>query len=149
MLVSSKVRGCELLTLFLRKCSSILLQRTGLGDVFESTLIQYLLYLPAIVTEKECLQILSAVYPTLITLTNSRYSDNNTREMRLKFLDKMMREGIFKGYTHAGEKVRVAEILLQQMVMLVEEMGIWCAKHLKVSAHRVYGRYAQPRCKKD
>lgn len=132
--MSNKVRGCEILTLFLQTCPSILLQRTGLGEVFESTLMQYLLYLPIIVTEEECLQILRAVYPTLITLTNCRYSDKNDQGLRLNSLNKVMREGILKGYAHAGEKVHVAEMLLKQMAILIEQMGIWCAKHLKVRA---------------
>lgn len=138
VLTSNKVRGFELLSLFLQKCPSVLLQRTGLGEVFESTLMQYLLYLPTIVTERECLQILSAVYPTLITLTKSRYPDSNNRGgLRLNCLNKVMREGIFKGYAHAGENVHVAEMLLQQTVILIEEMGIWCAKHLKVRLQRI------------
>lgn len=132
-LTSNKVRGCELLTLFLQKCPSVLLERTGLGEVFESTLMQYLFYLPTIVTERECLQILGAVYPTLITLINSRYPKNRDQKLRLNDLSKVMREGIFKGYAHAGEKVHVAEMLLKQMGILVEEMGIWGAKHLKAS----------------
>ena len=135
VVASNKVRGCELLTSFLQICPSVLLQRTGLGEVFESTLMQYLLYLPTIVTEEECLQILRVIYPTLITLTNSRYPSNNSRGLRLNCLDKIMREGIFKGYAQAGEKVHVAEMLLQQMVLLIEEMGIRCIKHLKVRAH--------------
>ena len=136
-MASNKVRGCELLTIFLQKCPPVLLQRTGLGEVFESTLMQYLLYLPTIVTERECLQILGAVYPTLITLTNSRFPNSSDRGLRLICLNKIMREGIFKGYAHAGEKVHVAEILLKQMAILIEEMGIWCAKHMKVRANSV------------
>lgn len=134
VLASNKVRGCELLTSFLQTCPPVLLQRTGLGEVFESTLMQYLLYLPTIVPEEECLQILRAIYPTLIILTNSRYPEKNSRGLKLKCLDKVMREGIFKGYAHAGERIHVAEMLLQQMVLLIEEMGIWCVKHLKVRA---------------
>lgn len=48
-----------------------------------------------------------------------------------------MREGIFKGYAHAGEKVHIAELLVKQMAILIDEMGIWCAKHLKVSPNSV------------
>lgn len=48
-----------------------------------------------------------------------------------------MREGIFKGYAHIGEKVHIAELLMMQMATLVEEMGIWSAKHLKVRTNSI------------
>ena len=127
-----KVRGCEFLTVFLHNCPSVLLHRTGLGEVFENTLIQSLLYLPTLVTDAECLQILTAVYPTLIVLNRARYPDQKDQGLKLKCLDRVMREGIFKGYAHAGEKVHIAEMLVQQMASLIKEMGIGSAKHLQV-----------------
>lgn len=94
--------------------------------------MQYLLYLPTLVTETESVQILGAVYPTLIALNHARYPDDRDRGLKLKGLDRIMREGIFKGYAHAGEKVHVAEQLIKHMAFLIEEMGTGCAKHLKV-----------------
>lgn len=128
----NKVRGCELLTSFLHICPPILLQRTGLGELFESALMQYLLYLPTLVTEMESVQILGSVYPTLIALNHARYSDDRDRGLRMKSLDRIMREGILKGYAHAGEKVRIAEQLVKHMAFLIKEMGAGSAKHLKV-----------------
>lgn len=128
----NKLRGCELLAVFLEGCPAALLQRTGLGEVFENALTPYLLYLPTLVTETECLQILGAVYPTLIALNRARYLDDKDRGLKLKGLDRIMREGVFKGYAHVGEKVRIAEILVKQMTILIKEMGISSTKHLKV-----------------
>jgi predicted histidine transporter YuiF (NhaC family) len=145
----NKVHGCELLTLFLETCPSVLLQRTGLGEVFESALMQYLLYIPTLVTETVSLQILGAVYPTLICLNRARYPDEKDRRLKLKGLDRIMREGVFKGYAHAGEKVRIAEILVKQMIALIDEMDINCAKHLKVRPTRLWKSARKTQLRQD
>lgn len=41
---------------------------------------------------------------------------------------------MLKGYSHAGENVRIAELLMGQVVELVNEMGIASVKHLKVGS---------------
>lgn len=144
-----KVRGCELLGLLLERCPSTLLHRTGLGEVFESTLMHYLLYLPTLVTDEDCLQILGAVYPALVALNRARFTDYKDRRLKTKHLDQIMREGIFKGYAHAGEKVYIAEMLVKQMTILIKELGIGSVKHLKVRTSSTRDEQEQPRMTSD
>ena len=128
-----KVRGCSLLNHFLGVIPPKLLERTGLGEVFQSALMPCLLHLPSLTPEDESLQLLSAVYPTLISLINARFSDREQdRARRQKELNAIFRVGILKGYAHAGENVRIAEFLVGRMGDLVDEMGIESCKHLKV-----------------
>lgn len=127
-----KVKGCEILTKFLKTAPTQMLERTGLGEVFQNALMPYLLYLPTLTPEKESLQLLSAVYPTLIALTNARFAEEKDLASRTKAFDQLFRYGVFKGYTHAGENVRIAEFLVYRTTDLVKEMGIASLKHLKV-----------------
>lgn len=127
-----KVRGCELLTLFFAKVPSPLLERTGLGEVFQSTLMPHLLYLPSLTPENESTAILEATYVALIALNRRLFRGDKYRQPRIKELDKVMRDGIFKGYAHAGENVRIAELLVKKLTDLVNEMGVDSARHLNV-----------------
>ncbi|KAL8865547.1 MAG: hypothetical protein Q9198_009269, partial [Flavoplaca austrocitrina] len=54
-----------------------------------------------------------------------------TKSTKIKTLDAILRYGILNGYTHAGEKVRIAELLVKKSTDLVNAMGIYCVKHLK------------------
>lgn len=127
-----KVKGCEILTRFLAIVPSNLLERTGLGEVFQEALVPCLLYLPTLTTEEESLVLLDSVYPTLIVLIRSRYPGHVNQKSKLEALDKIFRTGILKGYTHAGEQVKIAELLVRHMSSLMVEMGISSVKHLKV-----------------
>jgi hypothetical protein len=49
------------------------------------------------------------------------------------FLDRMLREGVLGGYFHAKDHVRIVEVLCQQTVAILAEMGVNAVKHLKVS----------------
>ncbi len=69
----------------------------------------------------------------LIALNRVLFLGDKYRTERMKAFDKIMRDGIFKGYAHAGENVRVAELLLKKMTDLINELGVDSAKHLKVS----------------
>lgn len=129
-----KAKGCELLTLLLNHTSSPTLARTGLGEVFEDAVVAYLSYLPTLTPEHEALHLLRSVYPALIALANARFPGPSNILARRKELDKILRLGVLKGYYHAHEHVRITEFLLQQMSLLVDEMGVWSVRHLKVSA---------------
>ena len=130
----NKVKGCELLAIFLKIVPSSLLQRTGLGEVFQHSLMPCLSYLPTLTPEEESVRLLSAVYPTLLTLVRRRYATATEHGDRqgTKALDKILRVGILNGYAHAGENVTIATLLVGQLTELINEMGIASAKHLKV-----------------
>lgn len=127
-----KIRGLELLILFLTRVPSPLLERTGLGEVFQNALMPCLLYLPSLTPENESIVILEKTYEALFALNHRLFPGHKPRGSRIKGFDKLVRDGIFKGYAHAGENVRIAELLVKKMTDLVNEMGIDSAKHLKV-----------------
>ncbi|KAI4123291.1 MAG: hypothetical protein LQ338_005340 [Usnochroma carphineum] len=130
----TKIKGCTLLLALLQTCPSLLLQRSGLGEIFHNTLLPYLLYLPSLTPEEESLPLLNATYTALIALTQARFPDatpTTTTTSKIKALDAIFRYGILKGYAHAGENVRVASLLMRKSRDLVDVMGTYCVKHLK------------------
>ncbi|KZF23230.1 poly A polymerase C-terminal region-like protein [Xylona heveae TC161] len=126
-----KAKGCFFLNLLLQATSPSLLDRTGLGEVMAGALLPCFTYLPTLTPEDQSLEILNAAFPALITLSRVRYPEEANKAERLKFLDLIMRQGVFHAYEHAGEHVKIAETLIQHVSILVDEMGIYSAKHLK------------------
>ena len=120
--------------MFLRITPASLLQRTGLGDVFYDALMPCLSYLPTLTPEEESLRLLSAVYPTFIFLIRARGTGKDSQVSRLRSLDSILRLGVLRGYSHAGEYVKIGEMLVARMTELINEMGIWSVKHLKVQS---------------
>ena len=129
-----KIKGCNSLLILLEKCPSALLERTGLGEVFEDAVMPCLSYLPTLTEEAESLRILGAAYPVLIQLALVRFPDDKKHAARIKALDRVLRNGIVKGYAHAGEHVKIAELFVHQITRLVNEMGIDFVRHLKVQS---------------
>lgn len=127
-----KVRGCEFLTLFLKTVPPPLLQRTGLGEVFQNALMPCLLCLPSLVVENESIEILEGAYVAVILLNQVQFPGEKHRTQRMTSLEKVLTDGIFKGYAHAGENVKIAELLIQKMISLVRELGIEVVKYSKV-----------------
>ena len=128
-----KVKGCKSLTVFLQKCPSPLLERTGLGEIFENAVMPCLLCLPSLTEEAESLETLKAAYPALISLALVRFPGEKHKAAKVKALDKILRNGVFRGYAQAGEHVRIGRLLVNEMTVLVKELGIESVKHLKVS----------------
>ena len=132
-----KVKGCNFLAIFLEKCPSLLLERTGMGEVFEKAVTPCLLSLPSLTTEAESLDILTAAYPALISLTLFRFPGRTYRAAKIEALDRVLRNGVLKGYAQAGEHVRIGQCLVNAMVILVRELGVDSVKHLKVSSEQL------------
>lgn len=126
-----KIRGCQLLKILLDVVPASLLEQSGLGEVFHDTLMPYLLFLPSLTPEEESIPLLNTTYDTVLALTMARYRTTKTNPPKVRNLDAIFRYGILKGYTHAGEKVRIAELLMKKSTDLVNAMGIYCVKHLK------------------
>lgn len=129
-----KIKGCNSLLILLEKCPSALLERTGLGEVFEDAVMPCLSCLPTLIEEPESLRVLGAAYPVLVQLALVRFPDDKKHAARIKALDRMLRNGIVKGYAHAGEHVKIAELFVHQLTRLVNEMGLDFVKHLKVQS---------------
>ncbi|KAF6232717.1 hypothetical protein HO173_009156 [Letharia columbiana] len=139
-----KVKGCSFLAIFLQKCPSRLLERTGLGEIFENAVMPCLMSLPSLTEEAESLQLLKAAYPALISLAFVRFPDEKHQPARIKALDKILRNGILKGYAYAGEHVKIAEFLINEMAVLVNELDVESIKHLKHVLPLLTGILAAP-----
>lgn len=127
-----KSKGCELLTLLLKAMHPDFLQRTGLGEVFQDAVMPCLSYLPTLTPEVESLQLLHAAYPALLALAHVRYpKDGENRKQRNRFFGRILREGVLKGYVHAGEHAKIAEFLVLHIAVLVDEIGVSCVRYFK------------------
>ncbi|KAK4544343.1 hypothetical protein LTR36_004234 [Oleoguttula mirabilis] len=136
-----KCLGAELLRQVLEATPPLLLVRTGLGEVFEEALLPCLTFLPTITPEDESIELLSAVYPALLSLSRTRYpmtpspSSRSTatelNRQRIKFLDLIVRKGILYGYQHCSQYPRITSVLFAQLTPLLNELGVECVKHLK------------------
>ena len=134
-----KIQGCAMLEKLLRVAPPTLIAKTGLGQVFEEALMPCLGYLPTLTPEEEAIPLLSAVYPALVALSksaynpiqNSRIKPEDLKEQRISFLDTIIRRGILAAYSHCPERVKIVEVLLQNLVVLLDELGIESVKHLK------------------
>ncbi len=144
-----KQTGAELLNLLLQTTPSSLLERTGLGDVFEEALMPCLAHLPSLTPEPDSIALLSTVYPTLLTLASTRYpalpppptgptlhapkDDDTSSRHRVRLLDRILRKGIIQSHsllpTH--QHPAIIALLLQQLVPLLNELGIQSVKHLQ------------------
>ena len=78
------------------------------------------------------MRLLESVYQTLLVLIRVRFPSSKEAPGRRQLLDRLLRSGIFKGYVYAGEYVKVADLLIRKLSDIVNEMGLWSAKHLKV-----------------
>ena len=136
--IKYKVKGCKSLAIFLQKCPSILLDRTGLGEIFENAVMPCLLSLPSLTEETESLQMLAVAYPTLISLALARFPGVKHQTAKIRALDQILRNGVLKGYGHAGEHVRIGKLLIDEMTVLVKELGVESTKHLKVLSELLY-----------
>ncbi|KAK5121506.1 hypothetical protein LTR85_005339 [Meristemomyces frigidus] len=139
--VKYKTIGAELLRRVLEVTPPLLLERTGLGEVFEEALMPCLTFLPTITPEEESIDLLSAVYPALLALSRTRYpktpplssksTASDLKRQRTKFLDMVVRKGILYGYQHCSQYPRITSILFDQLAPLLNELGIDSVKHLK------------------
>ena len=131
--INYRVKGCNCLIKFLQNCPSALLERTGLGEIFENAVMPCLMSLPSLTEETECLEMLKAAYPALVSLALFRFPDEKHKAAKIKALDKILRNGILRGYAIAGEYIKIAELLVNEMTVVVKELGVESAKHMKVS----------------
>ena len=131
--VSHKAQGCLDFSIFLSRIKGEMLVRTGLGDVFERALLPCLSNLPSLTEEQDSIMLLNEAYPTLIKLGHVRFDGIGQRYLKIRSFDKIMQQGILRGFSMAGEHAKIAEVLSVQGDRVVKEMGIDAAPHLKVS----------------
>ncbi|KAM0125933.1 hypothetical protein ACHAO1_010339 [Botrytis cinerea] len=154
---SIRTHALRILPMLFSKMGDKLLQQTGLGDVFENTLHPVLLFLPSTTPVEETLKLLPETYKALsalcnaiwpskgdeeastgvTTITINKASKHNTNpskspaQLRLAFLDRIVRHAILPAYLHCQEIPSVVEILVVQIGIIIPEMKISGVKHLK------------------
>ncbi|KAK5688466.1 CCA tRNA nucleotidyltransferase, mitochondrial [Elasticomyces elasticus] len=149
-----KQMGAEMLRNLLEMTPPQLLERTGLGEVFDETLMHCLSRLPSITPEEESIELLSAVYPALITLSEIRYpttppstsklSVGEASRLRIKMLDRIIRKGVIQGYSLCDQYPRIVAVLLHELVQLLSELGIESVKHLQYLLPMLTATLSQP-----
>ncbi|RGP66415.1 hypothetical protein FLONG3_8852 [Fusarium longipes] len=126
--IEVKARGLRSLIVFVEKCPVQLLQSTGIGRVFADVAFPFLLYLPSVTPEDQSVTILGPAYDVLIKLAECAGSPDNSE--RRRFLDRILRDGVFAGHHHASQHTRIVQILIQKAATVVNCLGIYSIKHL-------------------
>jgi tRNA nucleotidyltransferase (CCA-adding enzyme) len=128
-----KAKGCECLGYLLSKTSAPLLQRTGLHPEFEESLFMAAALLPTLTPEPDSVIIINAAYPALLALANATPAESSKPNdpTRIKVLLKILRQGFLTAMGHAGEHVRVANALVDQLPPILDNLGIDSVIHLK------------------
>lgn len=121
-----------LLSKFLKVTSTKILQQSGLGEVFEDTVMPSLLFLPSLTPVDESLRLLPVAYAALYDLCDIRYPAVANTTERMRLYDRIMRHGFLEGYLYSRENHSIVEALVRQADTLVRKMGIHAVKHLKV-----------------
>lgn len=137
--VKYKVLGAEFVGELLRVVEPELLERTGLGEVFEEALMGCLGYLPPTSPEDEATRLLEKVFPALIALGRVRFPTKGSKKMdaeesrrqRTKFLDKVLRDGIIYGISHCSNHPKILILLFEQLAVFLDELGIDAVKHIQ------------------
>jgi len=135
--------GAQLLTRLLVATPPLLLERTGLAEVFAEALLPCLSYLPTLTPEPDSLDLQHSIYPALTTLARVRCPDlpaagskllnaEDSRRARIKHLDIIVRKGLIYSYAHCNQYPRIVTFLFTQLAVLLAELGIDSVKHLQV-----------------
>ena len=131
--IEAKVRGCKIASHFFDKVPKLLLRRTGVGEVFHEALMPCLLYLPSLTEEDDSVKLLCAAYSAVFALTAARLDSSEDRATRVQLLNSIVRDAILQGFAHAGERIRIATSLFQQLQIAISGLGLAASVHLKVS----------------
>ena len=125
-----RAQGLQILHAFITKCPPHILHNRGIDAVFKEAVFPTLLFLPSLTPEEESAQLLPLACRCLVALAESiprqRLAD------RQKFLDKLLRDGIFAAYYHASNYPRIVELLMENTVDVLNCLGIYSLKHFQV-----------------
>ena len=128
----SRAHGLRAAEVFVRKCPPVILAERGIGRVLEEAILPTLQFLPSHTPEAESAKLLEPAYETLVLLARTRFSYDYDVPSKISLLGKLLREGIFSAYSHASEYPRVVHVLVVQARSIIDELGIYATKYLKV-----------------
>ncbi len=137
-----RARGLGLLQAFVAGVpdGGRLLHATGLDRVLADAVFPTMLFLPRLTPEAESLQLLPPAFAVLRGLAGGAEApadgqplpSQGVRGAAADVLDRILRDGVYVGYQHAGEHIRIAEVLVREAGKTVQAMGIYAVKHLQV-----------------
>lgn len=91
-----------------------------------------LLFLPSLTPADESVRLLRPAYSALFTLAEVCFPTSEEEPKKIRLFDRIMRHGILQGFLHSRDDVKIVEVLLEELTALVQFMGIYATKHLKV-----------------
>lgn len=116
-----------------RQTSSDFLQRTGYHNVFAEALLPLFTYIPSLTPEAEAVPLFKELLPALTSLALLLLVENSKGVTRIKFLDKVVREGILAPLTHfptPSTYPELATVIVSHLQVLLGHLGIESVKHL-------------------
>ena len=114
----------------LERIDASILARSGLAEVIWMAIFPNLTSLPPVTDLDESVPLLRITYPTLISLARLWHPEILKR---VSLLDKLVRDGVvYAMLFSSGEKLKVVQVELESLDLLINEMGIYFVKHLKV-----------------
>ncbi|KAG8627867.1 hypothetical protein KVT40_003740 [Elsinoe batatas] len=131
--VPYKAKGCKLLTILLERTPSNLLAKTGLFDVFADALRPCFGYLPTLTADDDAVDLLKHVFPAYFALFKTAFqrAEGKADMKGTKFLDTIMHKGILAVYNHCPEHVSIISVVLRNLSVLQDMLGLESIKHLK------------------
>ncbi|KAL7785239.1 hypothetical protein V8C37DRAFT_413039 [Trichoderma ceciliae] len=124
-----RVQGLHIIGFFLDTCPANTILSAGVDSVIQDAVFPTLLFLPPTTPESEATELLYPAYQALLRIA---LLDPNTKSSRRRrFLDKLLRDGIFVGHFHASQHARIAEVLMNITKDIISCLGVFSAKHLQ------------------
>ncbi|KAH0523493.1 hypothetical protein TsFJ059_008494 [Trichoderma semiorbis] len=124
-----RLKGLRILGHFLDKCPSNTILSAGVDNVIQEAVFPTLLFLPSTTPENESIELLYPAYRVLLQVAQLDPDAKSLR--RRRFLDKLLRDGIFVGHYHASQHARIIEVLMNMTKDIISCLGIFTAKHLQ------------------
>jgi Tti2 family len=129
-LANVRLRAVNILSNLLDRIDESILAKIGLVEVIWTAVIPNLASLPPVTDLDESVVLVRATYPTLIKLSKLWHP---SLPKRVQLLDKLVRDGVIYAMSFCGDQLRIAQVELEALELLVNEMGIYFVKHLKVA----------------
>lgn len=126
-----KAQGCEILQILLATLPTPLLVKTGLTHVFQDALLPCLLHLPTLTPPEKSVPLLNNAFAALFSLLHTAYPSEPTNAARTVMLDAILRKGIFSAYAHCSNVPTVTTVLMNNLAISINELGIESVRHIK------------------
>ncbi|KAM0474896.1 hypothetical protein ACHAPX_007417 [Trichoderma viride] len=125
-----RIKGLQIIGFFLDTCPANVILSAGVDNVIQDAVFPTLLFLPSTTPESESVELLYPAYRVLLRIAQLDPDPKSLR--RRRFLDKLLRDGVFVGHFHASEYPRIVEVLMNTTKDIISCLEFFSAKHLQV-----------------